>query len=456
MSEFRPYDYQQVAKDWILDHPACGLFLEMGLGKTVITLTAVKELMWERYEVARVLVIAPLRVAATVWSQEAQKWDHLRDLRVARVLGSQSQRIAALHERADIYVINRENVEWLVNYFQQRKEKWPFDMVVIDELSSFKSASSQRFKALRRVRPAVKRIVGLTGTPAPNGLLDLWPQVYLLDGGERLGKTLTGYRTRYFNEGRRNAQIVYDWKPKPGAPEKVYELLSDICVSMRSSDYLSLPERMDQYVDIVLPDQARKAYERLERDLVLPLKDEVVTAANAAVVTGKLLQLSGGAVYGETGEGVVIHQAKLDALTDLLEASCGHPVLCYYGYRHEAERIKAAFPQARLLKTEQDVADWNDGKVQLLLAHPASAGHGLNLQKGGHIMVWYTLTWSLELYQQANARLHRNGQNQPVMIYHLITRDSIDEEVLQVLMGKCTKQDALIDAVKARIDRIVG
>ena len=440
----------------MIDHPACGLFLEMGLGKTVITLTAVKKLMWERYEVARVLVIAPLRVAATVWAQEAQKWDHLSDLRVARVLGSRDQRIAALHERADIYVINRENVEWLVNYFQQRKEKWPFDMVVIDELSSFKSASAARFKALRRVRPTVKRIVGLTGTPAPNGLLDLWAQIYLLDGGERLGKTLTGYRTRYFDEGRRSAQVVYEWRPKQGAPDRIHGLLSDICISMRSSDYLSLPERMSQYVDVELPAQARKAYDQMERDLVLPLKDEVVTAANAAVVTGKLLQLTGGAVYVDEGEGREIHHAKLDALGELLEASCGQPVLCYYAYRHEAERIKARFPQARELRSDRDVADWNDGKIELLIAHPASAGHGLNLQKGGHIMVWYGLTWSLELYQQANARLYRNGQNQPVQIYHLIVRDSIDEEVLQVLMGKTTKQDALIDAVKARIDRIVG
>lgn len=446
------YPYQQAGKQWILDHPACGLFLEMGLGKTVTTLTAIDALVYDRLEVDKVLVIAPLRVAATVWAEEIEKWPHLRRLRAVKVLGTVAQRRAALKKDADIYIINRENVVWLTQFLQAMKENWPFDMVVLDELSSFKSGTAERFKALRRVRPAIRRIVGLTGTPAPNGLIDLWAQVYLLDRGERLGKTLGGYRERYFREGRRNAQIVFEWLPKPGAADAVYDRLGDICMSMKAEDYLTMPERRDIFLPVAIPPAARKAYDTLEKELVLPLADETILAANAAVVTGKLLQLANGAVYGEDGTPREIHQAKLDALEDLIEAANGQPVLVYYAFQHDLARIMKRFPQARVLSTAEDVNEWNRANIPLLLAHPDSAGHGLNLQAGGHIMVWFGLTWSLEKYQQANARLYRQGQKQPVTIYHIVARDTVDEHVVEVLTGKATRQEALIQAIKARID----
>lgn len=450
--KYVPHAYQKRAADFVVEHEACGLFLEMGLGKTVTTLTAIDELMNNRFEITRVLVIAPLRVAATVWAEEAQKWDHLKHLRVQKILGQRGQRVWALRQKADIYVINRENVDWLVNYIQQSKIRWPFDMVVIDELSSFKSASSARFKALRRARPAIKRIVGLTGTPAPNGLIDLWSQIYLLDRGERLGKTLGSYRLAYFDEGRRNAQIVFNWVPKPGAEEAIYDRLKDICISMKAEDYLTLPERIDRVVKVPLPPAVQKQYALLEKDLVLPLvQDEVITAQNAAVVAGKLLQMANGAIYDEDKKAHVMHSAKLEALEDLIEAANGQPVLVYYAYQHDLQRIMEKFPQARQLSTSGDVDDWNAGKIPILLAHPDSAGHGLNLQRGGHILVWYGLTWSLEKYQQANARLHRQGQDRPVTIYHLIAAGTMDEQVMKILDGKEARQDALIDAVKARV-----
>lgn len=444
--------YQEHGVRWIIDHPSAGLFLEMGLGKTVTTLTAINELTYGRFEVDRVLVIAPLRVAATVWDTEARKWEHLRHLVVQKVLGTKQQRIDALNQDADIYVINRENVAWLEAYYRERKQKWPFDMVVIDELSSFKAASSERFKALRRIRPAVKRLVGLTGTPAPNGLIDLWSQIYLLDRGERLGTTLGGYRQRYFNEGKRNAQVVFNWVPKPGAPEAIYAKLGDICMSMKAEDYLTLPERRDIFVEVELPAYAQKAYEKLERDLVLPLKDTTITAQTAAVVTGKLLQMANGSVYDEDRQDFIIHDRKLAALEDLVEAANGQPLMVYYAFQHDLLRIRERFPQARVLKSSEDVEAWNRGEIPLLLAHPDSAGHGLNLQSGGHLLVWYGLTWSLEKYQQANARLHRQGQGQPVTIYHLVSRGTVDEDVIKVLTGKEKRQDALIAAVKARVD----
>lgn len=416
------------------------------------TLTAIDALVYERFEVDKVLVIAPLRVAATVWAEEIQQWPHLRRLRAVKVLGSVAQRRAALKKDADIYIINRENVVWLTQFLQVTKENWPFDMVVLDELSSFKSGTAERFKALRRVRPAIRRIVGLTGTPAPNGLIDLWAQVYLLDRGERLGKTLGGYRERYFREGRRNAQVVFEWVPKPGAADAVYDKLGDICMSMKAEDYLTMPERRDIFLPVTIPSVARKAYDTLEKELVLPLTDETIIAQNAAVVTGKLLQLANGAVYGEDGTPREIHQAKLDALEDLIEAACGQPVLVYYAFQHDLARIRKRFPQARVLSTAEDVNAWNRGEIPLLLAHPDSAGHGLNLQAGGHIMVWFGLTWSLEKYQQANARLYRQGQKQPVTIYHIVARDTVDEHVVEVLTGKATRQEALIQAIKARID----
>lgn len=449
--KYEPYPYQQNAEQWIMEHPAAGLFLECGLGKTVVTLSAACRLLCDTFEINRVLVIAPLRVAATVWAEEAQKWDHLRHLRFSKILGDRKQRLAALEKDADIYIINRENTLWLVNLYRGRCKKWPFDMVVLDELSSFKSSSSERFRALRSMRPHMERIVGLTGTPAPNGLIDLWAQVYLLDRGERLGPTLGGYRTRYFNEGRRNAQIVFNWVPKPGADEAIYERLADLCVSMRAKDYLDLPEQIDRVVSVSLPEEAKAKYDKLERDLVLPLADGQITAMSAAVVVNKLLQVANGACYDEDREAHWMHDAKIDVLADLVEAANGKPVLVYYGFRHDLQRITEKFPGARQLSTVADVNDWNAGKVPLMLAHPDSAGHGLNLQQGGHILVWFGLTWSLEKYMQANARLHRQGQQHPVTVFHLVAKDTMDEQVMRILAGKEQRQEALIEAVKARL-----
>jgi len=448
---YRPYPYQEAAKQWILDHKRCGLFLEMGLGKTVITLTAVKELI-EDFAVSKVLVIAPLRVAMTVWAEEARKWDHLQGLRIRKVLGSSTDREAALRKDADVYVINRENVAWLVDH-QAETKVWPFDMLVIDELSGFKSPKAERFKALRRVLPAVRRIVGLTGTPAPNGLLDLWSQIYLLDRGERLGKFIGHYRERWFIPGHRSGNVVYNWVPIRGASAEIYGRIKDICMSMTAEDYLQMPDRVDITIPVKLSEKARRAYDTLEKDLVLPMRGETITAQNAAVLAGKLLQISNGAVYTEDHKWQLVHDTKLDALEDLIEAANGEPVLVYYSYQHDAERICRRFPQAVQLKGYDEVQRWNDGQIPLLIAHPASAGHGLNLQRGGHILVWYGLTWSLELYQQANARLYRQGQDKPVKIYHLVAQDTVDEGVVKILTGKAERQDALIDAVKARIDK---
>lgn len=420
----------------------------------MVTLTAIKRLI-EDFAVSRVLVIAPLRVAATVWAEEARKWDHLHDLRFSKVLGSRTEREAALRQDAEIYVINRENVQWLVEHQAQTK-KWPFDMIVLDELSSFKNPKAERFKALRRTLPAVRRVVGLTGTPAPNGLIDLWSQIYLLDKGERLGRFIGAYRQKYFIPGHTNGMVVYNWVPVQGAPAEIYGKIGDICMSMKAEDYLQMPDRIDITVPVALPDSARTAYETMERDLVLPLRDEAITAQNAAVLAGKLLQLSNGAIYTEDREYIEVHSAKLDALEDLIEAANGEPVLVYYGFQHDRERILQRFPRAKVLYSSRDVDAWNRGEIEILLAHPSSAGHGLNLQQGGHIMVWYGLTWSLEQYQQANARLYRQGQEQPVKIYHLVTQGTVDEDVLKVLTGKAARQDALIDAIRGRIDKYDG
>lgn len=454
MQSYTPWPYQRAATDWILKHKNCGLFLEMGLGKTVVTLTAVKTLL-EDFEVTKVLVIAPLRVAATVWAEECRKWDHLQGLRCSKVLGSEAERLTALRVDADIYIINRENVAWLVNYAAKCK-RWPFDMLVIDELSSFKSPKAERFKALRRVLSVVSRVVGLTGTPSPNGLLDLWSQIYLLDQGERLGKFVTRYRDQYFRPDKRNGAIVYSWALRPGGEQEIYKRIGDICMSMKAEDYLTMPERIDINHVVKLPEAAQRAYDTMERDLVLPLVGEAITAQNAAVLTGKLLQLANGQIYTTERNYQEFHHAKLDALEDLLEAANGQPVLVYYMFQADAARIMHRFPQARQLFTSDDVNDWNAGTVPLMIAHPASAGHGLNLQAGGHIIVWYGLTWSLELYQQANARLYRQGQGCPVTIYHVITAGTVDEDVLKVLTGKAVKQDALIDAVKGRVDLYAG
>lgn len=446
--EYKPHGYQQRAKDYIVEHPAAGLFLEMGLGKTIVTLTAVNELMCELFDVTRVLVIAPLRVAATVWAEEAEKWDHTRHLRFAKVLGPRQQRVEALHQEADVYVINRENVPWLVEYLHG---EWPFDMVVIDELSSFKSPQAARFKALRKVMPAVRRVVGLTGTPAPNGLIDLWSQVYLLDRGKALGRTLGAYRERYFTPGRRNGYTVFDWRLKEGSENAIFRALEGLCMSMRAEDYLELPERSDRLVEATMGPEAQRIYDRLKKEHAAMLAGQAITAQSAAVVMGKLLQAANGAVYDDEHRAVIVHDAKMQVLEDLIEAANGQPVVVCYTFRHDLQRLMERFPSARTLSTPEDVKDWNAGKIPILLIHPASAGHGLNLQAGGHIMIWFGLTWSLEQYQQANARLHRQGQTKPVQIYHIVTSGTVDERVLRILQQKGEGQDALIDAVRAEL-----
>lgn len=433
----------------------------MGLGKTVITLTAIKQLL-DDFDIGHVLVIAPLRVAATVWAEEAAKWDHLKDLRFSKVLGTEKERFDALKADADVYLVNRENVKWLIGKERMINQfRWRFDMIVIDELSSFKNSQTERFKALKRVLVNVRRVVGLTGTPAPNSLMDLWSQIYLLDSGKRLHKFITNYRQAYFYPGRVNGPVIYDWVLKAGAEKKIYEKISDICMSMTAKDYLQLPKRRDIMYPVALDSEAERAYSAMERDLVLPIAGEAITAQNAAVLTGKLLQLSNGAIYRPEEERgkmpfIRIHDAKLDALEDLVEAAQGSPVLVYYIFRHDADRIQQRFPDAYTLDGPAEVEAWNAGKLPMLLAHPASAGHGLNLQKGGHIIIWFGLTWSLELYMQANARLYRQGQTHPVMVYHIIARGTMDEEVIKVLEKKETRQDALIDAVKARVDHYAG
>ena len=453
--KFQPHKYQEYAIQRILDTSTLGLFLEMGLGKTAITLTALDDLLYDQFDATKILIIAPLRVAEDTWSRESQKWDHLKHLRISKILGDKKTREKALKAKADLYTINRENVEWLVS---ATGNNWPFDTVIIDELSSFKSPSAKRFRALRRVRPMISRIVGLTGTPSPNGLMDLWSQVYLLDRGERLGKTITGYRERYFVAGARSGYVVYDWKQKKESEEAVFNKISDICVSMKSVDWLDMPERIDRAVPVKLTEDAKAKYRQLERDLLLPMVDADIVANTAAVLSNKLLQMANGAVYDENRGVREIHVAKLDALEDVLEAANGHPVLLFYSYKHDLERIQKRFKHCRTLRKgadgSKDTADWNAGKIQLLAVHPASAGHGLNLQDGGSTIVWFGLTWSLELYQQANARLHRQGQKRSVLIHHLIAEDTIDEDVMDALQTKAAGQDALMMAVKARIEKV--
>lgn len=448
---YTPRNYQGYSANLILENPAFGLFLDLGLGKTVITLTAVDTLMYDRFEINKVLVIAPLRVAEDTWTKESAKWDHLQHLRVSRVLGTERQRVRALEQDADVYCINRENVPWLVKYYGLA---WPFDMVVVDELSSFKSASARRFKALRKVRPLIKRIVGLTGTPDPNGLMDLWAQIYLLDQGKRLGKTLTEYRNRYFMPGRRSGYVVYDWVPRPGAEQEIYDAISDICVSIKASD---LPENVIITRPIILDDQARQLYEDMEKDTMLTLAEgDVIDAPTAAVVTGKLMQIANGAVYGEDRKIHELHSAKLDALEDIVEAANGKPLLVFYAYQHDLERIKRRFPTAVKLEGEKEITAWNKGEIPMLLAHPAGAGHGLNLQDGGDTIVWFGLTWSLELYQQAIGRMAGGRQiatGKSITIIHLVAEGTVDETAMKVLAGKATKQEALLAAVKAGIEK---
>ena len=447
---YRPHDYQKIAEEKIIELPAVGLFLDMGLGKTVITLTAINRLMYEMFAVARVLVIAPKRVAEDTWSRESQKWDHLRHLKLSKILGTREQRLQAVNSDADIYIINRENVAWLVEECQ-KKRRWPYDMVVIDELSSFKSSKSQRFRALKKVTPLIKRIVGLTGTPTPNGLLDLWPQMYLLDRGQRLGKTITGYRDRYFNPGMRNGYTVFNWTPKEGADRAIQEKIKDICISMSASDYLTLPERMNNIIPVELSEKEKKLYKTMEKEQILSLDESEIVALTAATVTNKLLQMANGTVYDMDRNCKHIHDRKLEALEEILDVT-DEPVLIFYNFQHDYDRLKEHFLklEPRRLDTADDIRDWNEGKVRLLLAHPASVGHGLNIQDGGHIIIWFGLTWSLELYQQANARLYRQGQKKNVIIHHLVTSGTIDEQVMRALEKKDTSQRALLEAVKSR------
>ena len=447
--EYRPHNYQKYAMEFILMHPSAALLLDMGLGKTVITLTAIKELMYERFEVNKVLVIAPLRVARDTWPAEIRKWNHLAGLTYAVAVGSQAERLAALRSKADIHIINRENVTWLV---EESGLPFDYDLVVIDELSSFKSYCAKRFKSLLSVRRTVKRIVGLTGTPSSNGLMDLWAQFRLLDLGERLGRYISRYRERYFLPDKRNAQVVFTYKLKPGAEEQIYNAISDITISMKAEDYLDLPPCIHNVVKVALSEREREVYERFRKEMVISLGGEEIDAMNAAALSNKLLQMANGAVYDDRHTGHQIHDRKLDALEDLIEAANGRPVMVCYWFRHDLERIRRRFPMVRELKTTKDIEDWNAGKIPVALVHPASAGHGLNLQYGGCILIWFGLTWSLELYQQTNKRLHRQGQKSTVVIHHIVADGTIDELVLAALHRKDQTQTALIDAVKAVLE----
>lgn len=442
---YNPHGYQVKATERILHQKKVGLFLDMGLGKTVITLTAIKELI-EDFAVWKVLVIAPKRVAEDTWSREHEKWDHLSELRISKVLGSPAQRMKALKTDADVYVIGRDNVKWLVELFGK---SWPFDMVVIDELSSFKNPSAQRFRALKKVMPLSDRVVGLTGTPSPNGLMDLWAEIYLLDRGERLGRTISEYREMYFRAGARNGYIVYRWEPYSYSQKEIERKISDICMSMSAEDYLELPERIDNEIRIRLSDKEQKLYDQMESDQLLRIEDEAVVALNAAAVMNELLQMSNGCVYADGGDVVRIHERKLEALEEIIDTT-GEPVLVFYSFKHDLEAIKKRIPEAGELKSSEDIARWNRGETRVLLCHPASVGYGLNLQDGGHVIVWYGLTWSLELYQQANARLFRQGQQKAVIIHHLITDGTVDEQVMKALKAKDTSQSALLEALKER------
>lgn len=446
--KFIPHDYQQYAIDFIKNNEVAAVLLDMGLGKTSITLSAVNDLIFDSFEVSKVLVIAPLRVARDTWPAEIKKWDHLKHLRYSVAVGSESERLAALRKEADIYIINRENVDWLVN---KSRVSFDFDMVVIDELSSFKSHQSKRFKSLLKVRPFIKRIVGLTGTPSSNGLMDLWAQFRILDMGKRLGRYITHYRNAYFLPDKRSADRIFTYKPADGAEQMIYDRISDITISMKSADYLKLPECIINEVPVFMDVKEKRIYETFKEDMVAKIKDEEIDAANAAVLSGKLLQMANGCIYDEDKKALKIHDRKLDALEDLIESANGKPLLVAYWFQHDLARIKERFP-VREIKTSKDIEDWNKGKIPLAVIHPASAGHGLNLQTGGSTLVWFGLTWSLELYQQCNARLHRQGQTDTVVIHHIIAKGTIDEDVMAALQRKEKIQNALINAVKAKLE----
>ena len=445
---YKPHNYQSYATEFILEHAESAVFLDMGLGKSVITLTAIRELCLDRYEVSKVLVIAPLRVARDTWSTEIKKWDHLKGLTYSVVIGSVTERKEALKKKAHIYLINRENVSWLI---EESGHPFDFDMVVIDELSSFKSYQAKRFRSLLKVRPKVKRIVGLTGTPSSNGLMDLWAEFRVLDLGKRLGRFITHYRNNYFQPDKRNGMVIYSYKPLPGAEDAIYEQISDMTISMKAVDHLNMPECIFNEVRVTLSDTEKDKYDTLRDDLILSIGDSEIDAANAASLSNKLSQMANGAVYRADQSVQEIHDHKLDALEDLIEAANGKPVLVAYWFKHDLERIKARF-KVREIKSSKDITDWNEGKIPVAVIHPASAGHGLNLQAGGSTLIWFGLTWSLELYQQTNARLWRQGQkSETVVIHHIVTADTIDELILKALHRKEKTQNALIDAVRVTL-----
>ena len=455
--KFTPHDYQTYCIEYIKEHPVSALLLSMGLGKTIITLTAIRDLIFDDLTVSRVLVIAPLRVARDTWPAEVEKWDHLKDLDVSIIVGTQKERVAAINRDAMVYIVNRENLKYLVEYYEHNGLRWPFDMIVIDELSSFKNYQSQRFKYLRKVRPYVRRWVGLTGTPTSNGLMDLWAEIGILDGGERLGRFIGRFRDSYFKPSSMNpgTGVVFSYTPRPGAEEQIYEKISDMTISMKAMDYLPMPECI--YVDhpVSLSTFERKLYDQLKNDLIIPLEDGDIDAANAASLSNKLMQMANGAVYDENKETRIVHQRKLEMLEDLIESANGQSVLIAYWFKHDRQRIMEHLTSLgyhpRDIRESEDIKDWNAGKIPVALIHPASAGHGLNIQSGGHILIWFGLTWSLELYQQTNARLWRQGQSEVVTVHHIVCKDTVDEDVLAALASKDVTQEKLIAAVKARL-----
>ena len=454
--KFTPHHYQQYAIERIINDDRVGLWLDMGLGKTVITLTAVNDLRFNRWAVRRVLVVAPKKVAEATWSNEAGKWDHLQSLKVIPVLGSQKQRIRALDTPGDVWVIGRDSVTWLVDYY---RNDWPFDMVILDEASSFKSSDSKRFRSMKLMLPRISRLVELTGTPAPNGLEDLWAQIYLLDEGKRLGRTLTSYRDAYFTQDYAwPGQQYRTYSPQKDASERIYAAVGDLCVSMKAEDYLELPDYIEDVIPVKLDDKAQKAYDKLERDMILDVQDQEITATSAAVLNGKLLQLCSGAVYDQDHNVAPVHDCKVEAFLETLEQIGEEHVLVFYWFQHERDRLVQALAKTgkrvRVYSGAKDEQDWNAGEVDVLLAHPASCAFGLNLQQGGHHLIWYGFpNWTLELYQQANARLYRQGQSKPVIAHLLVVQGGVDEDVVKALHDKGDTQDALMQALKARIDK---
>lgn len=445
--QYVPHPYQEFAKEFMISNPLSALFLEMGLGKTITTLTAIDELLYDCFEIRKVLIIAPLRVANSTWPSEIKKWEHLKLLRYSIVTGNEAERIQALNTTAEIYIINRENVDWLVN---KSGVDMNFDMLVIDELSSFKSYTSKRFKSLLKIRPYFKRVVGLTGTPSSNGLMDLWAEFRILDFGKRLGRYITHYRNKYFVPDKRNGMIIYSYKPQEDAEQQIYEAINDITISMKSCDHLKLSELIMNEVEVVLEDKEVERYQDFKKEMVMTIGEEEIDAVNAASLSNKLLQLANGSIYDEEKNYHTVHDKKIEALEQLVEEANGKPVLIAYWFKADKERIEQRF-NVREIQSAKDIEDWNKGEILVGLIHPASAGHGLNLQQGGCTLIWFGLTWSLELYQQTNARLYRQGQNQTVVIHHIITKNTIDEDVMKALKRKERTQEALMSAVKARI-----